>query len=214
MDTSSNNVIVNLENKVDIFDRAVVIAILFSVIFSALLLIYRAKLNSEQKKQIAELELGVSTANKTAEEARLQTEREHIKRLELQKAIAPREIDIESLARDLKPFSGFTVIIDELAELETSLLAQKLRDALAKAGCVSKEGIIMTSTRSPDWIGTKVIGNFNGLMPDALLAQFGIIIHNHFLAHGIQTQILNLSDESLPPKTIKIQLGLKPPIKM
>lgn len=218
----------SLERIVDRLDIAVWITVALSVVFGGMLQFYKTRLSALQKDQLVKFELEVKigkkaaadatihaeVATKATQEAKIEFEKERTKRLNLQKAIAPREIDADALSNELKEFKGYTVIIEELADLETSLLSQQFRAALKKAGCLMVEGNVMISTRNPFWISVKILGNFNNLDQTDPLARFYLVINNHFIDHNILIETFDLGEEKLPPKTLKMVFGMKPPVKI
>lgn len=232
MTTSSSDIIANLESKVDFFDRAVVIAVAFSVLFSALLLIYRARLNSEQKKEIAELQAKTAIAIDNSEQARSQAanatkgladaqaeaERERIKRLLLQKAIAPREIDIDALANELKPFSGYSVVAEWYEDIEVKLLIEQFKAAFSKAGITYNRGgrgPMMMVYPIDNWVGIRIFGEDSWNEDQNPLAMLAYKIRSHLISHGIEAEFYKFKPEegeasSLPPKTLKMRIGVKP----
>lgn len=219
----SENVIASLENKIDFIDKTVWVAVAVSVGLSGLLFSYKSKLADEQKKEIsaqqeriAQIELNIATANKIAEEAKSETEKERQKRLELQRAIAPREINITELASSLSKFKNFGILIHRLADIETGILVEQFKDTLNKTEIRHRDGFIMTITSSSQYIGIKIYGNTSGLPEDSELIRFINTISSYFIKHGIQAEVVNapLSKSELSQQAIEIQFGLKPLVKI
>ncbi len=225
----------SLERRVEFYDFAVLVALALSVIFGCLLFHYKSRLAVLQKAQIASLELGTATAHQLAEaakldaisaqkgleEAKAEVERERIKRLNLQKAVAWREVDVAVLAQELRPFAGHTIVLDSFQDLETSLLVEQFTAAGKTAAIKIKPRHLMFMTTGTDWSGIKIIGRLNRLQPDGPLARLAFAIRSHFESREIPVEIQHASDKavaSLPDlsdaKTLLIQIGRKPPIKL
>lgn len=223
MNTSEKDIITSLENKIDFIDKVVWTAVAISVILSGFLFSYKSKLADAQKKEIfaqqeriAQIELGIVTANKTVEDTKIETEKEKLKRLELQKMISPREIDSNELAHELSQFKNFGVLINWLADIETGTLVEQFKESLDKAKCQHRDGFVVTSTSSSQYLGIKIYGNTIEMAKNPTLVRFINTIHSHFIKHNIQAEIVDrpLTTGERSPEIIEIQFGLKPLVKI
>lgn len=221
--TRPSNMIEYLERIVNFLDVAVLVSVAISVFFGGILILYKSKLSHAQKLQIEKIEERTAIANQKAEEAKREAEQERIKRIELQKAIAPREIDVDKLAAEISEFHDYEITINYLVDTETVLLAKQFKNAVAKANLKTSNDFIVTSPgeAADFFIGVKIIGIFNQLEPTDQLNTLANKIKNHLDDCNIKSQLLYLPGGKYPywltpiqrelsSKTIMLLFGLKP----
>jgi hypothetical protein len=100
------------------------------------------RIETEAQKEIARLtteaetaRAGIATAQAAAAEATKEAQQADVKRLELEKAVAPRSTgDQAAFARTLKEFSGTPVAIETVNDFEARRFAGQIAFVLAQAG--------------------------------------------------------------------------------
>jgi hypothetical protein len=170
--------------------------------------IARLTARAEQAKQ------GIANATAKAALAREKAEAERLERLKLHEAVAPRSLgDQGSLIGRLQTYPGLNVIIESLADPEASRLAQQLASVLNTAGWrITKISRTLDDTKFRDGVVVEASFGYQNekgewekddrMVPaaEALVAELNV--------RGVRSS--RLPGVDLPPRTIRIRVGLKP----
>jgi hypothetical protein len=187
-DTMSNeNIITSFENKIRFYEWLLIAFALITLGITARMIILKSRLNDENKMTIAQLEkatqdartkqkdsdVKIASATERAEvaiakqkELELAVEQERIKRLELQSLFEPRNINIEELGKQLKPFSKLKAIIEYPSTgQEPGRLAAQIYKALKLAGweTIIHGVMIFGDIPDPTMENVTIFGNMDAL---------------------------------------------------
>ena len=209
----------DLGDKVDWWNNAIIWALVFAALIAigAVLTTYmafrRTKQFADAQSELStakerDFSLQLSEANRKADEAKSELEKERKQRLAMEAAIAPRVLDERKIAEELKPFAGMFVSIESLDDSESWRLAGQLAATFELAGWkvlpgmkrikvpIFRDGITISVQVGPPRAGDR--------SEEALQHLISVLKGHKVEALGMP------AGEGLPLNTLLVQIGLKP----